>query len=103
MKHKIAINKDYGGFSLSDEAIKWLKAHGKEFDDLEDIKRHDPLLIECIETLGKKANGSCADIAIKEIDSNWYRIQEYDGIEWIETPESIDWEIIPPGRVFLQE
>lgn len=49
-----------------------------------DIKRDDPLLIECIEALGKTANGHCASLKIVEIpdDVEW-TIEEYDGNETI--------------------
>lgn len=47
--------------------------------------RSDPLLIECIETLGsKEASGPCAKLKIVEIpDDIEYTIEEYDGIEHI--------------------
>lgn len=47
--------------------------------------RSDPLLIECIETLGSKdVSGSCAKLKIVEIpDDIEYTIEEYDGIEHI--------------------
>lgn len=47
--------------------------------------RSDPLLIECIETLGSKdASGSCAKLKIVEIpDDVEYTIEEYDGYEHI--------------------
>ena len=46
--------------------------------------RANPLLIECIETLGEKANGPCADIRIINIpDDVKFVIEEYDGLEHI--------------------
>lgn len=50
-----------------------------------DIKRHDPILIQVIEELGKKANGgSVAQIKLVDIpDDVEYTIEEYDGIEWV--------------------
>jgi hypothetical protein len=47
--------------------------------------RSDPLLIECIETLGSKdVSGQCAKLKIIEIpDDIEYTIEEYDGIEHI--------------------
>jgi len=47
--------------------------------------RSDPLLIECIETLGsKEVSGSCAKLKIVEIpDDVEYSIEEYDGFEHI--------------------
>jgi len=50
----------------------------------DDIERTDPFLIQTIEELGAKADGSCAELEIVEIpnDISWH-IEEYDGIEWI--------------------
>lgn len=89
MKHKIVINTCYGGFGLSDKAIKWLEDRG--VDDTYELSRHDPLLVECVETLGEKANNSYSRLAIREIEGNLYRVEEYDGKEWIEQPEDMEW------------
>lgn len=131
---KIAINKCYGGFGLSFEALKWLydrkaacvkamslkKYYGDEKRAQEDLKRWreyqetgqggfllcpftedeksvyfledkydkrtrgDSLLIECIETLGEKANGNHAKLKIVNVpDGTSFHIDEYDGIESI--------------------
>lgn len=56
--------------------------------------RHDPILVQVVEELGERAGGSCASLKVVEISGNKYRICEYDGQEWIETPESIDWVTI---------
>ncbi len=49
-----------------------------------DIDRTHPLLIKCIEELGEKANGACAELKIIEIPNNIeYEIEDYDGIEHI--------------------
>lgn len=47
-------------------------------------RRDDPLLIECVETLGERASGSCSELKIVEIpaDIEW-TIEEYDGLEWV--------------------
>ena len=58
------------------------------------ISRHDPILVQVVEELGEKAGGRYAELKIVEIPGNKYRIGEYDGQEWVETPESIDWETI---------
>ena len=57
-----------------------------------DIKRDDPILIKVIEKLGKKANGSCADLKIIEIpnDVNW-EIEEYDGAEHVAEKHKTWW------------
>ena len=94
MKHKVVINSCYGGYRLSEEAIQWLKNKYGDgvMDDI--LERHDPRLVDCVETLGKKANGEFSRLAVVEIDSNQYRIDEYDGRESIETPDSIAWIVI---------
>lgn len=107
--NKIAYNKSYGGFSLSVEACKWLLERGSKFvidygsdRDLEfrywlsdNTPRHDPLLIECIETLGEKANGSSSNIGIKNIDGYVYQIEEHDGKETVIEAGS-DWICVLP-------
>lgn len=49
-----------------------------------DVERNDPLLVEVVEELGKKANGYCANLEVIEIPDNvdWY-VEEYDGNEHI--------------------
>ena len=91
MKHKVVINTCYGGYGLSKEAIQWLK---NKYGDDDILERHDPRLVDCVETLGEKANGKFSRLAVVEIDSNRYRIDEYDGRESIETPDSIAWTVI---------
>ena len=105
---KIVINSDYGGFSLSDEAIlEYGKRKGinlvkdentnwsisifykdsvaKEnyFDDRE-IPRNDPILVEVVEKLGKESYGFAANLKTVEIpeDVDWC-IEENDGREWV--------------------
>jgi hypothetical protein len=105
---KIVINSDYGGFSLSDEAIleygrrkglnlvkdentnwsisifyKDSVAKENYFEDRE-IPRNDPALVEVVEVLGEAANGFAANLKIVEIpeDVDWC-IEENDGREWV--------------------
>ena len=88
---KVVYNTCFGGFSVSKEAIDWLNARGMNINSpYHDFLRHDPLLVECVETLGNRANGACAILNIAEIDGP-YRIDEYDGRESVETPTSYDW------------
>lgn len=54
------------------------------------IKRDDPDLVTVVEKLGDKANGPFASLAITEVNGQW-RIDEYDGLESVETPSSYDW------------
>jgi hypothetical protein len=117
---KIAYNACFGGFSLSDKAVllarklsddpKWggctlpgemfsdgsgpCESHMKDSNHL-DYKhpRTDAILIQVIEQLGKEANGSCANLAIAEVpEGGKYRIDEYDGSESVETPDSYEWQ-----------
>jgi len=105
---KIVINSDYGGFSLSDEAIleygrlkglnlvkdentnwsisifyKDSVAKENYFED-RDIPRNDPALVEVVEKLGEAAYGFAANLKIVEIpeDVDWC-IEENDGREWV--------------------
>ena len=105
---KIVINGDYGGFSLSDEAIlaygrkkglnlvkdentswnisifyKGTPAKENYFEDRE-IPRNDPDLVSVVEDLGESANGFAATLKIVEIpeDVDWY-VEENDGREWV--------------------
>ncbi len=84
---KAVINTCYGGFSLSEEAYKFL---GLEWDGYgyryqERIERTDSKLVECVETLGHKANGRFASLKVVEIPDNTtdWRMTEYDGTEFI--------------------
>lgn len=105
---KVAINKCWGGFALSQEAVilarklsgndKWANVvlPGEYYFDgsgpvdkfmdsyFPDIERHDNILIKIIETLGKKANGKLSNLHIVEIPDNTnYEIDDYDGQESI--------------------
>lgn len=83
----IAINDCYGGFGLSDRAIKQYKdlagITDPSFHD-RDIPRDDPYLIKVLKELGMAANGPHANIKIVEIpgDVEWL-VQDYDGAEWV--------------------
>ena len=99
---KIAINRDYGRFELSDEAYSFIakkKGWQHACDDYDnsyfiagnndyryafDLNRDDPDLIQCLETLAEAANGTYSELKIVEVpsDVDWM-ICEYDGAEWI--------------------
>lgn len=98
-KYKVVINDCYGGFCLSKAATVWLAERGiflkyQNLEFLEDIPRHEPLLVQCVETLGGAANGMCADLRIVEIETPAYLISSYDGQESVITPQS-DFICIP--------
>lgn len=83
---KIVINRCWGGFGLSDEAMRLYEAAKSSPEKLYnfDIERDDIDLVKIVEELGVKANGFCARLKIVEIpnDINW-EIQDYDGMESI--------------------
>lgn len=121
---KIVINRCFGGFGLSDKAVKrygeikglnlvkipykyengesasfgtWYR-DGIEDDDhffsTYDFERTDPALVQVVEELGAEANGDCAKLSIEELPAGTlYRIEEYDGMEHIETADTIDWSV----------
>lgn len=88
--NKVVINACFGGFDLSDKAIKWLKSNSDIVveDDYEYnfVERHNPYLVKCVETLGKEASTCYSKLEVVEIEGNYYRIEEYDGAESIHTP-----------------
>jgi hypothetical protein len=98
---KIAVNKCYGGFSVSLAVAKELgigtesvflknsvilsnEDFGIESDDYYAF-RADPRLIAAIEKLGtEKSSGNFAKVCITEIpDGVEWTIGEYDGQEWV--------------------
>lgn len=82
---KVVINNDYGGFSLSEAAQDlFFEKTGATFVDYHNEHRDDPMLVEVVETLGKKANGLCANLKVVDVpDGVQFTIQEYDGMEWV--------------------
>lgn len=110
---KIVYNACYGGFGLSDEAIEmYLTLKGFKFTRTKDrwgsdfsvegwedfyyrdIERDDPVLVQVVETLGDKADGSFAKLEIEDLPKGTlYRITEYDGYESVETKEDLDWKV----------
>ena len=103
----IVINRDYGGFGLSDEAIvrlfelkKWklvkqdtdsgttfyyvdsIDSHNLFYEY--DLCREDPDLVRVVKELGEKANGRYSSLKIVTIpDDVEYEVIEYDGREHI--------------------
>ena len=68
--------KDFGD-SVEKDKIDW-----SAYLYLDSEHRDDPILIEVVEELGKKASGSCGNLVVVEIpDGMDYVIDDYDGIE----------------------
>ncbi len=95
----VAVNRCYGGFSLSEKAVEMLrtrlgdpKIQSYSFqyyygdDDEGRYSRHHPILIEVIKELGEEADGPFAEIVIDYIEEKYkgfYSISEYDGMEGV--------------------
>jgi hypothetical protein len=112
---KVVINACYGGFSLSAEATReYLRRAGKTWTEEEsewsilsgphfhvegerywssrDLDRTDPILVAIVEEWGERAFGQCAALEVRSLSKGtFYRIDEYDGFESIETRDGIDW------------
>lgn len=110
---KVVINKCWGGFGLSDEAVElYGKLSGLDlikyndpdvprmvscgstyfFDEIDDgnffdeseIERDDPNLVRVVELLGEKASAQLSKLKIVEIPEDvHFTIGEYDGQEWV--------------------
>lgn len=118
---KIVYNGCFGGFGLSDEGVRrYLQIKGipfveemtefsfrplafrvgtdamgeGEYFSYYSLERTDPVLVQVVEELGKAASGPCADLCIRELASGTrYLLREYDGSEWIETEDEMEWSI----------
>ena len=76
---RVVINRDWGGFELSDIALDLL---GIQFAS--QIERNDPRLVDVVEKLGKEAGTKYSNLLVVEIPDNMpYYIHEYDGFETI--------------------
>ena len=84
---KVAINNDWGGFSLDKDTLnRYNQLSGKSEKYDWKIKRNDKHLIQAIEEAKKKDKVHCfiEDIKIVEIsDDVEYEIHDYDGMESI--------------------
>jgi hypothetical protein len=105
MVRKVVINRKYGGFGLSNEAMELLAEKkgisitakkygyeiirdGKETGEIfyeRNFKRDDPDLVSVVELLGERANDCYSRLEVVEIpeDVSWY-ISDYDGMERVE-------------------
>jgi hypothetical protein len=94
---RLVLNKRYGGFGISEEAWNLLLEKGYEPTEQElrcaedtkgrgiqsygdDVPRDNPILIDVVETLGRKANGRRAQLKVVNVTLE-IDIEDYDGIE----------------------
>jgi hypothetical protein len=97
---KVVYNACYGGYGLSDKAIEMLNGLSGglvDRDNYHTLPRHDMNLVLVIEALGSAANDEWSGLNVVEIESDRYRISGYDGWECVETPETIQWVVVPQG------
>jgi hypothetical protein len=91
----------FGGFGLSNEALLWLHERKSVYVKLHDEvlywegrandgSRHDPLLVECVKTLGERAFDNYSKLKVVKVYGA-YHIDEYDGYENVKSPNDIDW------------
>lgn len=114
---KLVVNRGYGGFSVSDDVVEWLreqgceKAHGltlpgetysdgskRDIDGFrdccyprdDDLPRDDPHLVEAVE------KGLTSDLSIVEVPEGieWV-ITEYDGAETVREKH----RVFPSGKL----
>ena len=81
---KIVINNCYGGFNLSEEAIKRLNYDDNSEHKIWEIARDNSELIKVVEELGYEANGTYSELKIVEIpdEVEWQIVDDY-GLEHI--------------------
>ena len=78
-------------YSMSmDERVAYNRAHSEQTWYDRNVDRHDPVLVQVVEELGKKANGDFANLQIDEVHGP-YRIDEYEGNESVMTSGDYDW------------
>ena len=112
---RIVINTQYGGFSLSQEAVllyldlagieytlepqedrdtqtrlgSKIVVNGREFWG-RDISRDDPALVATVRRLGSKTGGEYATLKVVEVPKGVeWAIADYDGKEWVEEKHRI--------------
>ena len=87
---QVVYNNQFGGFSLSNEALVLLSEYkGIKLDSYlaSELPRHDSDLIKVVSELGSRANTSTSSLTIKELSSPYYKIIEKDGREEVVEPE----------------
>jgi len=97
---KVVYNTQPGRFGLSHLArhyyLSGCAGFTEEYDEeeleVQNLDRHDPLLVKCVQDLRGEANGMEATLAIREVQ-DLYRIEvDHHGVEKVITPEDpIEW------------
>lgn len=80
----------------TEERTKSNAAYARLTISSRDFDRCDPVLVQVIEELGEAASGAHAKLRVAEVASgSRYRIDEYDGLERVGTPDSYEWMVAP--------
>jgi hypothetical protein len=92
---KVVYNANYGGYGIPDEVrIRYneiAKTNYESFWDMDDVPRHDKLLVQLVEEYLQE---HYSDLSIFEIEGNRYRIDEYDGAETVVEPKDDFWIVV---------
>lgn len=77
---KIVVNKCFGGFEISDEAVRELGLPDKYY-----VSRNDERLIKMVEKDADKASGWSAKLRVVEVpdEATDWEMNDYDGRETI--------------------
>ena len=104
MEYRVVVNRCFGGFSLSEEALELARKRGLmidrygSFDDdsdgpLDYVVRHNKVLVGVVDELGsKRASGRAADLEVYEWSSPLYRSEKHDGRETVHEPSESYWD-----------
>ena len=87
---RVAYNNQFGGFSLSNEALALLSEYkGIKLDNYlaSELPRHDSDLIKVVSELGSQANTNTSSLTIRGLSSPYYKIVEVDGREKVIEPD----------------
>lgn len=74
----------------SEKQIEYNKKRQSETWNPTEVERNDPILVQVVEELGEKSGSKYAKLQVVEVNG-LYKIDEYDGREWVETPDDIEW------------
>lgn len=96
MKKEFLINKSYGGFGYSQNAVDEYNNRMLKLDptfrivrsqcpDFQDIPRDDPIMLQVVKDIGHNANDRWSALQIVSIPEEYYisvEIETYEGFEW---------------------
>ena len=104
MSVEIMLNTCNGEFSFSDAAMDEYRKRcpEKEKVDYWNMDRHDPVMVQIVKEMGKRANGSRSKIELKKIPLEYlhhYVIAEDDGLEVVMIALKGGRILVPPEQL----